>query len=74
MSANICTESGDSDCWSFNASPLGLMPGFERDTKNIDGEKVLLGPIKRNDALKFTSRGLTRITRHPLIFPLFLGG
>lgn len=44
------------------------MPGFERDTKNIDGEKVLLGPIKRNDALKFTSRGLTRITRHPLIF------
>ena len=61
---------GTSTASLFNASPLGLMPGFERDTKDIDGEKVLLGSIKRNDALKFTSRGLTRITRHPLILPV----
>ena len=44
-----------------NASPLGLMPGFEQ-TKE--------GQIQRNDAQKFIVRGLTRITRHPLILPV----
>lgn len=46
----------------FNASPLGLMPGFEAAGSEL--------AIQRNDALKFTVRGLTRITRHPLILPV----
>ncbi len=58
----------------FNASPLGLMPGFERDAQEEDGEPVtgnaIAGLIRRNDALKFTPRGLTRVTRHPLILPV----
>lgn len=49
-----------------NASPLGLMPGFEGETSG--NSKTLL--LKRNDALKFQIRGLTRITRHPLILPV----
>lgn len=61
---------GTSTASLFNASPLGLMPGFERDTMHKYGDNVLLGSIRRNDALKFTSRGLTRITRHPLILPV----
>jgi len=40
-----------------NASPLGLMPGFDQD-------------LQRNDNLKYQVRGLTRITRHPLILPV----
>ena len=58
----------------FNASPLGLMPGFERDAQEEDVEPVIgnaiAGPIRRNDTLKFTPRGLTRVTRHPLILPV----
>jgi uncharacterized membrane protein len=58
----------------FNASPLGLMPGFERDAQEEDGEPVIgnaiAGSIRRNDTLKFTPRGLTRVTRHPLILPV----
>jgi uncharacterized membrane protein len=53
---------GAAICSIFNASPLGLMPGFE-----ASGTEVAL---QRNDALKFTVRGLTRITRHPLILPV----
>jgi uncharacterized membrane protein len=62
----LCTAAlsfGASIASLFNASPLGLMPGFEGAT----------GPelsVQRNDALKFTVRGLTRITRHPLILPV----
>jgi len=48
-----------------NASPLGLMPAFTPGTDD-DGSVVL----ERNDALKFSVRGLTRITRHPLILPV----
>ena len=48
----------------FNASPLGLMPSFEG--AESDSEIA----VQRNDALKLTTRGLTRITRHPLILPV----
>ena len=44
-----------------NASPLGLMPGWEQTTE---------GQIQRDDSQKFIVRGLTRITRHPLILPV----
>lgn len=48
-----------------NASPLGLMPGFQKVT---DDNSVLA--VQRDDSLKFQARGLTRITRHPLILPV----
>jgi len=54
-----------------NASPLGLVPGFEA-TSSSDGEGepgAALG-IRRDDGVKFRVRGLTRITRHPLILPV----
>jgi uncharacterized membrane protein len=63
----------------FNASPLGLMPGFEAmsSQNNNDGEEDntntgnnFIANIRRDDSLKFTTRGLTRITRHPLILPV----
>ena len=53
----------------FNASPLGLMPGFEV----VDDEDSSVGGppmLKRKDSLKFQVSGLTRITRHPLILPV----
>lgn len=52
-----------------NASPLGLMPSFEADDGNTRSSGSVAG-IRRDDALKFTTRGLTRITRHPLILPV----
>eukprot|EP00536_Pseudo-nitzschia_multiseries_P018675 jgi/Psemu1/229908/e_gw1.2889.8.1 len=62
-----------------NASPLGLMPSFRAqtggETNNTGGTttvsagSTLLG-ITRDDALKFDPKGLTRITRHPLILPV----
>lgn len=51
-----------------NASPLGLMPSFETDDGTSSGSSV--AGLRRDDALKFTTRGLTRITRHPLILPV----
>lgn len=67
----------------FNASPLGLMPSFEAQapssSSNNNGQKIIsstsmpgetLGGIRRDDSLKFTAKGLTRITRHPLILPV----
>lgn len=66
----------------FNASPLGLMPSFEAQasSSSTGGQQILspaastpggtLGGIRRDDSLKFTARGLTRITRHPLILPV----
>jgi uncharacterized membrane protein len=48
-----------------NASPLSLVPGFVA-TPN--------GPISRDDSLKFAVRGLTRVTRHPLILPVIPWG
>ena len=48
----------------FNASPLGLMPSFE------GADSDFATTVRRNDALKLTTRGLTRITRHPLILPV----
>lgn len=59
----------------FNASPLGLMPGFERivneqgDGDTVIGNAIAVS-IQRNDTQKFTPRGLTRVTRHPLILPV----
>jgi len=56
----------------FNASPLGLMPSFEaegNDNNTRVSGKAIAG-ITRDDTLKFTTRGLTRITRHPLILPV----
>jgi uncharacterized membrane protein len=50
-----------------NASPLGLVPGFEAATTQDDGKLL---ELKRDDTLKFQVRGLTRITRHPLILPV----
>jgi uncharacterized membrane protein len=63
-----------------NASPLGLMPSFRRKEEDGGGRVLaastvgtagdtVLG-ITRDDALKFDPRGLTRITRHPLILPV----
>lgn len=51
-----------------NASPLGLMPSFEAD----DGTEMScsVAGIRRDDTLKFAAKGLTRITRHPLILPV----
>lgn len=58
----------------FNASPLGLMPSFEASPEEDDGKGALSGNtiagLRRDDTLKFTTRGLTRITRHPLILPV----
>ena len=65
----------------FNASPLGLMPSFEAQasSSSTGGQQILsststpgdtLGGIRRDDSLKFTAKGLTRITRHPLILPV----
>jgi uncharacterized membrane protein len=51
----------------FNASPLGLMPSFEGSSSDTD---ATIAGIRRDDTLKFTTRGLTRITRHPLILPV----
>lgn len=56
----------------FNASPLGLMPNFEGASRR-EGDEVAanaIAGIRRDDSLKFTTRGLTRITRHPLILPV----
>ena len=47
----------------FNPSPLSLVPGFESDTASPLG-------VRRDDRLKLTALGLTRITRHPLILPV----
>eukprot|EP00571_Detonula_confervacea_P011590 CAMPEP_0172307028 /NCGR_PEP_ID=MMETSP1058-20130122/7967_1 /TAXON_ID=83371 /ORGANISM="Detonula confervacea, Strain CCMP 353" /LENGTH=331 /DNA_ID=CAMNT_0013019091 /DNA_START=285 /DNA_END=1280 /DNA_ORIENTATION=+ len=59
----------------FNASPLGLMPSFQGTSQETDEEAMIAGNtaiagIRRDDTLKFTTRGLTRITRHPLILPV----
>ena len=68
----------------FNASPLGLMPSFEAQASSSSssssgGQQILssastpgdtLGGIRRDNSLKFTAKGLTRITRHPLILPV----
>ena len=85
----IATLSGAFSLTSLiNASPLGLMPSFRQkeddgsgfnatlssttDTTTAAGD-TLLG-ITRDDELKFDPKGLTRITRHPLILPVFPWG
>jgi hypothetical protein len=50
-----------------NASPLGLMPGFQASSTVSSVSELRL---ERNDTLKFKVQGLTRITRHPLILPV----
>mmetsp|Transcript_45 Transcript_45/g.69 ORF Transcript_45/g.69 Transcript_45/m.69 type:complete len:364 (-) Transcript_45:1818-2909(-) len=51
-----------------NASPLGLMPEFT--TTNTESSLASLPTVERDDNLKFDVKGLTRITRHPLILPV----
>lgn len=45
-----------------NPSPLSLVPAYDR----TDGG----GLLARDDGRKLTARGLTRVTRHPLILPV----
>lgn len=54
----------------FNASPLGLMPSFEGTSPDKVSQKAIAEFVRRDDTIKFTTRGLTRITRHPLILPV----
>jgi uncharacterized membrane protein len=55
----------------FNASPLSLMPGFTATTNtSMDRQESSSLPLQRNDLLKLSPKGLTRITRHPLILPV----
>ena len=67
----------------INPSPLSLVPVYE-SSKQIedDGSATLSAPtaatstttvpssIRRNDSSKLQPKGLTRITRHPLILPV----
>jgi uncharacterized membrane protein len=55
----------------FNASPMSLMPSFQKisDKEGNAGTGNIAG-IQRNDAVKMEPKGLTRITRHPLILPV----
>lgn len=57
-----------------NASPLGLVPSFQVPSdvngSSTGSEKKQNAMVERNDSLKFQVRGLTRITRHPLILPV----
>jgi uncharacterized membrane protein len=62
-------SSGASIASLFNASPLSLVPGFTATTSKTDSQEASL-PLQRNDLLKLSPKGLTRITRHPLIFPV----
>ena len=70
---------GASGASLFNASPLGLMPGFEAASGETGGS-VKMTPesspvgLRRDDVIKFKVRGLTRITRHPLILPVMPWG
>ncbi len=93
LSYTVATLSGAFSLASLvNASPLGLMPSFRQQDKNVSGVAAarvlsdsrvmatkpaagdtLLG-ITRDDSLKFDPKGLTRITRHPLILPVFPWG
>ncbi len=62
----------------FNASPLSLMPGFQTASSEQQqhAQKVQvqdstpIAGLTRNDSLKLQPKGLTRITRHPLILPV----
>jgi uncharacterized membrane protein len=51
----------------INASPLSLVPVFEK-SRGRDPTDVLF--LQRVDSLKLQPKGLTRITRHPLILPV----
>jgi len=58
----------------FNPSPLSLVPVYEPKQAG-DGSSSLAtttttAPIRRNDSKKLQPKGLTRITRHPLILPV----
>ncbi|OEU17000.1 hypothetical protein FRACYDRAFT_208600 [Fragilariopsis cylindrus CCMP1102] len=73
---NICyvvaTLSGAFSLASLlNASPLGLVPSFPEvnESTAIAPGDTLMG-ITRDDSMKFEPKGLTRITRHPLILPV----
>jgi len=62
----------------FNASPMSLMPSFEKvedgaaaaNLKSGSSRSTSIVGIQRNDSLKMEPKGLTRITRHPLILPV----
>ena len=80
--ASAALSFGASIASLFNASPLGLMPSFEAQSSSSStssGQQIIsstgapgdtVGGIRRDDSLKFTAKGLTRITRHPLILPV----
>jgi len=54
----------------FNPSPLSLVPGFtSTTTRDATSSRTALS-LTRQDSLKLIPRGLTRITRHPLILPV----
>lgn len=57
----------------FNASPMSLMPSFQKaensDQESSETPRSIAG-LQRNDSLKMNPIGLTRITRHPLILPV----
>jgi hypothetical protein len=52
----------------LNPSPLSLMPGFQMTQQQAKDAALPLG-LQRSDSIKLQPRGLTRITRHPLILP-----
>lgn len=65
----------------FNPSPLSLVPGFvlptesdttpgNSDNKSKQKKTSLPLGVERIDSLKLEPRGMTRITRHPLILPV----
>lgn len=56
----------------FNPSPLSLMPGFVGEPENAMATTT--GVIRRDDSIKLRARGLTKITRHPLILPVLPWG
>mmetsp|Transcript_4216 Transcript_4216/g.6043 ORF Transcript_4216/g.6043 Transcript_4216/m.6043 type:complete len:351 (+) Transcript_4216:2290-3342(+) len=53
----------------FNASPMSLVPSFEKNENDSESSASIAG-IRRNDAYKLEPKGLTRISRHPLILPV----
>ena len=72
--ASICF--GISIASLINPSPLSLVPGFVLPPDDKEGSTILQARqrkailVERRDSLKLNPRGMTRITRHPLILPV----
>ena len=54
----------------FNASPLSLVPSYETN----EGQSSPTNLVVRDDSRKLKPKGLTRISRHPLILPVLPWG